>query len=67
MATVPERLLDAVQETTRQYLIDSYYMSKEFGDDPKLTKSLKRVIRYLSDPGEWAEFQREVADAGNTP
>ena len=60
-----DRLLGAVSEVTRQFLIDSYYMAKEVGDDHKLTKSLKRVIQYLSDPGEWAEFQEEVKN-GNS-
>ena len=65
MAICNDRLLDAVQETTRQHLIESYYISKGFGNDPKMVKSLKRVIRYCSDPGQWVEFQKEIEN-GNS-
>ena len=52
-------MYDVYSEITRQYLIDCYATSLAFPDEPdsnKLLKSLRCVIKHVSNPEQWKEF-----------
>jgi hypothetical protein len=62
---VRDEVTNAVSELVREYLIDSYYICAEVGDDKSILRNLKKTIKYYSTPDQWEEFKEEAKNAGN--
>ena len=60
-----EPVQNALSELSRQYLIESYFITQSVGDY-SIGKHLKKVIRYLSNHMQWEEFKEEAKEHGDS-